>query len=255
MFDFVKSRRIVTGIILGLLAIPFAFFGIDFYFRGGDPGDQVAKVAGTRITGREFSEALRQRQESLRQGMRGQVDQALLDSPQLRQAVLDQLVDERIVYAAALKAGVTVSDADLQTVIAGIPAFRENGGTGKFSRDLYVAALRNQGMSEGGFESLLRKDLVLSRARGSMAGTSFMPTAVLDRLYKLRQQQREVSQAIFAPGQFAAQVKLDPNAAQAYYDAHKDQFRLPEKVRVEYVILSLEGIHLGNTISHPAGTI
>jgi len=242
MFDFVKSRRIVTGIILGLLAIPFAFFGIDFYFRGGDPSDQVAKVAGTRITGREYSEALRQRQESLRQSMRGQVDQALLDSPQLRQAVLDQLVDERIVYAAALKAGVTVTDADLQTVIAGIPAFRENGGTGKFSRDLYVAALRGQGMSEAGFESLLRKDLILSRARGSTAGTSFMPTTVLDRLYKLRQQQREVSQAVFAPAQFSAQVKLEPNAAQAFYDAHKDQFRLPEKVRVEYVVLSLDGI-------------
>jgi len=242
MFDFVKSRRIVTGIILGLLAIPFAFFGIDFYFRGGDPSDQVAKVAGTRITGREYSEALRQRQDSLRQSMRGQVDQALLDSPQLRQAVLDQLVDERIVYAAALKAGVTVTDADLQTVIAGIPAFRENGGTGKFSRDLYVAALRGQGMSEAGFESLLRKDLILSRARGSTAGTSFMPTTVLDRLYKLRQQQREVSQAVFAPAQFTAQVKLEPNAAQAFYDAHKDQFRLPEKVRVEYVVLSLDGI-------------
>jgi peptidyl-prolyl cis-trans isomerase D len=242
MFDFVKSRRIVTGIILGLLAIPFAFFGIDFYFRGGDPADQVAKVAGTRITGREYSEALRQRQESLRQSMRGQVDQALLDSPQLRQAVLDQLVDERIVYAAALKAGVTVTDADLQTVIASIPAFRENGGTGKFSRDLYVAALRGQGMSEAGFESLLRKDLVLSRARGSTAGTSFVPTTVLDRLYKLRQQQREVSQAVFAPAQFTAQVKLEPNAAQAFYDAHKDQFRLPEKVRVEYVVLSLDGI-------------
>ena len=47
---------------------------------------------------------------------------------------------------------------------------------------------------------------------------------------------------MFAPAQFTAQVKLDPNAAQAYYDAHKDQFRLPEKVRVEYVILSLDGI-------------
>ena len=69
-----------------------------------------------------------------------------------------------------------------------------------------------------------------------------MPTTVLDRLYKLRQQQREVSQAVFAPAQFTAQVKLEPNAAQAFYDAHKDQFRLPEKVRVEYVILSLDGI-------------
>ena len=242
MFDFVKSRRVVTGIVLGLIAIPFAFFGIDFYFRGGDPADQVAKVGGTSVSGREFAEALRQRQEAMRRAMRGQVDQALLDSPELRQAVLEQLVDERVVYSAALKSGIGVTNAELQSVIAGIPGFRENGGTGKFSRDLYVAALRNQGMSEAGFESLLRKDLVLSRARGGLATTAFVPTAVLDRLYRLRQQEREVSQGVFVPAQFTAQVKLEANAAQAYYDAHKDEFRLPEKVRAEYVILSLDGI-------------
>ena len=42
MFDFVKNRRIVVGVIIALLSIPFAFFGIDFYFRGGSEGDQVA---------------------------------------------------------------------------------------------------------------------------------------------------------------------------------------------------------------------
>ena len=134
MFDLVKSRRFVTGAILALISIPFAFFGIDFYFRGGDSADQVAKVAGTRITGREYAEALRQRREALRRSMRGQVDQALLDSPAVRQAVLSELVDERVVYAAALKAGVTVSDTDLQSAIASIPAFRDSGGSGKFSR-------------------------------------------------------------------------------------------------------------------------
>ena len=82
MFDFVKNRRIVVGVIIALLSIPFAFFGIDFYFRGGDGGDQVASVAGTRISEREYTEALRQRQEQLRQAMRGQVDPALLDSPE-----------------------------------------------------------------------------------------------------------------------------------------------------------------------------
>ena len=244
MFDFVKSRRIVTGIILGLLAIPFAFFGIDFYFRGGDPCRPSCQGSRARASpGENIRKPLRQRQESLRQRMRWQVDQALLDSPQLRQAVLDQLVDERIVYAAALKAGCTVTDADLQTVIAGIPAFRENGGTGKFSRDLLRSRIARPGHDRSGIRvPAAQGPHPVTRARQRWPVQRSCRRTVLDRLYKLRQQQREVSQAVFTPAQFTAQVKLEPNAAQAFYDAHKDQFRLPEKVRVEYVILSLEGV-------------
>ena len=210
MFDFVKSSNILVGIILGLLAIPFAFFGIDFYFRGGDSSNRVAEVGGMPITAREFTQALQQRQDQLRQATGGKADAAMLDSPELREAVLGQLVDERVAYRAALKSGITVTDTELQAMIADIPAFRENGGSGPFSRRLYEAALRSQGMDERMFEGLLRRDLVLGRARGTLAGTAFVPSAVVDRLYRLGQQEREVSQAVFSPEQFAASAKVEP---------------------------------------------
>ncbi len=242
MFDFVKNRRLVVGGIVALICIPFAFFGIDFYFRGGDAVDQVASVAGTNISGREYNEALRQRQEQLRQVMRGQVDPAMLDSPEVRNAVLDQLVNARVMYAAALKSGITVTAAELHTVISEIPAFRENGGTGNFSRALYESALRSQGMSEQAFEASLRKDLIMNRARQSVATTAFVPTSVMDRLYRLRAQERQVSQLVLAPQQFTAKVRIEPDAVKAYYEANQAQFQIPEKVRVQYTILSLERV-------------
>jgi peptidyl-prolyl cis-trans isomerase D len=242
MFDFVKNRRLIVGAIVVLLAIPFAFFGIDSYFRGGDAVDQVASVAGTDISGREYNEALRQRQEQLRQAMRGEVDAEMLNSPEVRQAVLDQLVNERVIYASALKSGVTVTPAELHTVISEIPAFRENGGTGEFSRALYESVLRSQGMSEQAFEALLRKDLIMNRARQSVATTAFLPASVADRLYRLRAQEREVSQLVLAPQQFAARVTIEPDAVQAYYEGNPAQFEVAEKVRVEYAILSLAGV-------------
>jgi peptidyl-prolyl cis-trans isomerase D len=249
MFDFVKNRRIVVGVIIGLMSIPFAFFGIDFYFRGGSGGDQVASVAGANISGREYSEALRQRQEQLRRATQGQVDPSLLDSPEVRRGVLDQLVDERVMYAAALKAGITVSDAQLQAVIAEIPAFREGGGTGKFSPALYQAALRAEGMSERQFEGMLRKDMIVNQVRQSVAATAIIPTAVMDRLYRLRVQEREVSQQVLAPEQFAAKVQIAPEAVKAYYDANQDRFKLPEKVRVQYAILTLDGVQRRVTLT------
>jgi peptidyl-prolyl cis-trans isomerase D len=242
MFDLVKNHKIIIGVILFLIAIPFAFFGIDFYFRGGDAAGQVAKVAGVPISGREYDQALQQRQEQLRQAMQGRADQALLNSPEVRQAVLNDLVDDRLTYTAAAKAGVFVTNEELQKVIASVPAFRENGGSGAFSHQLYESALRSQGLTEAGFEAMLRKDLVLNRARNALAGTAFTPSTVLDRLYRLRGEQREISQQVFAPADFLAKVKVEPAEAQAYYDKNKAQFRIPEKVKVEYTLLSLDRV-------------
>jgi peptidyl-prolyl cis-trans isomerase D len=242
MFELVKKSRFIVGVILVLIAIPFAFFGIDSYFRGGSAGDSVATVAGTPISGREYADALRVRQDQMREQMGEQVDFAQLDSPQVREAVLEQMVEERVMYAAALQSGITATNAELQSVIADIPQFRENGGSGAFSQKLYEEALRSQGMNDQTFEALLRRNIILSRARGTLSGTSFLPAAVVDRLQRLRLQEREVSQMVFSPAQYAAKAGIDAAAAQAHYDANKSSYTVPEKVKVEYLVLSMEGV-------------
>src|SRR5258705_4097191 len=113
MFEFIQRHKRLLQIVLAVLIVPpFALFGVDYYFRGTDPVDQVARVAGTRISQQEYGQALRQRQEQLRQMLGGNPDQSMLDSPEVRRAVLDHLIEERIIYSAALKSGMTVPTAE-----------------------------------------------------------------------------------------------------------------------------------------------
>ena len=92
MYDFINKHKRLLQIILAVLIVPpFALFGVDYYFRGSDSSDQVARVAGTRITQQEFGQALRQREEQLRQMLGGKADPSMLDNPQIRRAVLNQL--------------------------------------------------------------------------------------------------------------------------------------------------------------------
>jgi peptidyl-prolyl cis-trans isomerase D len=248
MFEFIQRHKRLLQIVLAVLIVPpFALFGVDYYFRGADPADQVARVAGTRISQQEFGLALRQRQEQLRQMMGGKADQTLLDSPEVRRAVLNQLIDDRVVYGAALKSGMFVSNAELQSVIGDIPAFKD--GNGSFSALRYKELLRAQGMSEGMFEASVRKALIVGRTSAAFAGTAFMPNTVIDRLYRLRQQKREVSQNVLDPSQFQAKVKVTPDEVQAYYGSHQKAFELPEKVKLEYAILSLEGVQKQITVT------
>jgi len=242
MFDYFKSHKIVTGVIVFLLAIPFAFFGLEYYARDGAAGGRMAVVDGTPISAQEFAQALQSRQEQLRQAMGGRVDQAMLDSPEVRQGVLDALVDQQVSYRAAIDAGIRVSNAELRQVISELPAFRENEGSGPFSRVLYEAALRNRGMSEQSFEALLRRDLMVGRLRTNLAASAFVPGQVLDRIYRIRSQQREVSQTEFDPARLQAKVKLEDSDIQAYFDAHKDEFKIPERIKAEYAVLSFDHI-------------
>jgi peptidyl-prolyl cis-trans isomerase D len=129
----------------------------------------------------------------------------------------------------------TVSDQQLQSVIAEQQAFQEGG---KFSYNLYDQYLKTQGMTPASFETRLRYDLLLQNADDAYSDSVFVPRTVTERLLQISGQKREVSQSVILPEQFLAYVKLDADAAKKDYDSHQDEYRVPEQVRVEYVTLS-----------------
>jgi peptidyl-prolyl cis-trans isomerase D len=241
MFDLVANRKRLVQVVIVLITLPFALFGIDFYFRGVDATDQIAKVGNHAITPHEFGVALRDRQEQVRQMMKGKVNTDLLNGPEIKHQVIEQLVEEKLLLAAASEARLNVSDVHLRQLIHEIPAFKDEA-TGKFSKERYDLLLRTRDMSPAMFEADLRRRLLIDQVRDSVAATNFLPNTVSERLSQIRGQQRQVSQAILLPGQFLGRVKLEADEAKKYYDAHTNEFTLPERARVEYVVLSLESL-------------
>jgi peptidyl-prolyl cis-trans isomerase D len=248
MYDFVyKHKRWLQIALLVLIVPPFALFGIDFYFRNTDTGGALAKIGDTRISEVEYSQALRQAQEKMREMMRDNPNPAMLNSPQLRESVLNELIERKITLSHAAKAGMTVSDSELQKVIAGVEAFRDQSG--KFSRERYRQLLQGQGLTPAAFENQVRTSIVLEQVRSVYSGSAFTPDSIADRLLKIREQEREVSQVIFNPADYRKQVKISDADADKYYAEHKGEFLVPERVKVEFVVLSLEAYERGIQVS------
>lgn len=239
MFDLVHKHKKLIQVLLAIIFLPFAFFGIDSYFRASEGGNNVATVGGQPVTQQEFTMALQERQNYLQRLMGGRVDPGMLDSPELRFAVLDNLVRQRLLINQAVRYNVLVSDDQLQQLIAEQPAFQDGG---KFSHARYVEVLKRQNTSEVGFENSVRRDLMLQRVNDGFAATAIVPNSVAERLLRINAQQREVSQSVIEPDKFASQAKVDDAAIKAYYDSHQGEFSLPEQARVEYVVLSLDAI-------------
>jgi peptidyl-prolyl cis-trans isomerase D len=237
MFDFVHKHKFLMQAILGLLVLTFAVWGIESYTRTRGPSDSVAKVGGQSISQREFNSELDRRIERLRQMFGAGFDSSAVDTPAARRALLDSMIDQRLIGEAALRNRLLVSDDVLREVIASTAAFQENG---RFSKATYEALLRAQNppLTPEQYESQLRFELAREQLVSAVSGTAIPPRSVAARLARLAQEKREVSEALVPADKFLDQVKVSDAQAKAYYDSHQQEFRVPERVRAQYVVLS-----------------
>jgi peptidyl-prolyl cis-trans isomerase D len=239
MFEFVqKHKRWMQGALLVVIVPSFALFGIDAYFNNAGTGGALAKVGSASISDLEYSQALRQAQEKMREMMRNNPDPSVLNSPQFKESVLNELVDRKVALNHARKSGMAVSAPDLQKVITQFEVFHDESG--KFSIERYRQLLRNQGMSEAAFEEDLRNGVMLSQAQNAYTGSGFIPDSVVERVLRIREQEREVSQVVFNPAEYVKQVKVSAADVEKYYADHSSEFQIPERVKVDYVILSVD---------------
>jgi peptidyl-prolyl cis-trans isomerase D len=230
-------RKHTTGwmakVILALITVPFALFGIDSYLNQAGSNVAVAKVNGDKISVQEYSNAI----ENVRNRMQaeGKIDTALLDSPQLKQSVLDGLITRRLVNAEIHNANFKISDEQLSQHILGMPEFQENG---KFSEEIYQKTLAQNKMTATKFENDRRSELLTQQARDGLAALVSIPKGVAEQSLQFAHQQREVSAAEIKTAQFLSQIKVTPEQVKAYYDLHKDKFVVPEQVKLEFAMLS-----------------
>jgi peptidyl-prolyl cis-trans isomerase D len=237
IFTLVDKYKKVIQIFLALIAITFMTWGIESYTQFRGSRDAVAIVDGLEISQREFSQELQRQQEQLRQVLGRNFDPAVMDTPESRKLLIDQMIAQRLVASQAVKANLTVTDEVLRDTIASIPAFHVDG---KFNKQTYETMLRAQNppMTPAQFESRLRYDLSVAQLTGALTESAIPPRVLAERLVGLEAQKREIAEARIPAQQFLPQVKVDDAKARAYYEANPADFRTPERLKAEYVVLS-----------------
>ncbi len=246
MFDAVRNNKRVVQIFLGLIMLPFAVGGIYSYVRGGGAGSDLAKVGDTKISMLQFEQALRERQEQMRQSLGASYRPELMNSPEVRLGILNGLIDQRLLMLEASQRRLATSDGALRQYIGAIPALQENG---KFSMSRYETVLRSQGMSEQQFEARVRQDLTLQQLVGTVEASAFVSSAQAEAMLRLQTEQRQFSEFKISAQPFLEKIKIEPAAIQKFYDENKQRFEVQEQVKAEYVVLSLDALMPQVTVS------
>lgn len=236
MLEHIRSRA--TGwfawIIVGMIIIPFALWGVHQYIGGG--GDtSVAKVDGVEISQGQLQSAYLQQRQRLQQMFGGKLPPMFSDK-MIKSQVLQQLVEKQMMVQAASDNGLRIGDKTLAATITGIDAFKENG---KFSEARYRQLLGAQGMTPGAFEQRVRRDLLASQLTDSVNKTAFATDADVDNYLKLQMQQRTVGYLTVAMSKFKDEVKVSDKEISDYYEKHSQDYMQPERVKVDYLELKL----------------
>lgn len=238
MFDFVQEKKRFVYIILVLMVLPFAFFGVDSYRHSGN-AESPATVNGVKVSAQELENSLRQQQEQLRQRMGPNFDPALFDTPEMKRAVLDNLIAQRLLAERAKASGLTVTDEQVAQLIGGIDAFQDGG---KFDKKRYETVLANNNLSPLMYEARVRDELVRQQLNEAYVQNGYASNASAEKIIRLNEQQRVVSVASVPLQPLMAQVKVDQAAIQKYYEENQKEFAVPEQARVEYVRFSTDSL-------------
>lgn len=246
MLHFIRERAQgwIAWIIVGLLIIPFALWGINEYFGGGGQLT-VATVNDTEISQRDFQQAFFEQRSRMQQMLGEQYDSRIFE-PQIKKRVIEELVDRELLLQYSDDAGFRISNGSVVATIQGIEAFRENG---VFSADLYRQQVQAQGQSPAGFERRVKQAILTTQLPLGLAGSTFVTDHDLDNVIRLQEQQRDVAFINFSAKSFENSADATDEAIALYYEANRERFMTPEQVIVEYIELDAANLGKGEALT------
>jgi len=277
-----SMRAHLTGwpvkIMLALLIVAFAVWGIGDVFRGGLGGDAVAEVGGLEVSTAEVRRAFESNFRDLQQRTGGAIDRRQAAQFGLMQQSLQELVSERLVAAHARDLSLTVPDSTLSARVREDPVFR---GADGFDRERVAMIARSQGMTEDGLLESIRADLVRQEVIRTLTDPIAAPALLARELWhhanesrrgralvvlsdtievappdeatltahleetKQRWQSpelRALTVVRLRPSDLAGEIEVSEEDVRAEYDSRIDEFREPERREVAQLLAPDEAI-------------
>ena len=239
----------LAKVILALIAITFALFGVDSYMSGDRSGGMVAEVGDVGISREELTREIQGQSDRMRETLGPAFDPAVIESADFRKQVLDSLIERKALLQEAQKLKFLAPDTYIASVLGQIPSFQQDGA---FSQQRYEAVLRQNGRTPAQFENELRQAFMLEAISSSIALATFPSTTSLTQIARLVAQQREISWADIPASAVASEIKLAPADVERYYTANKADFTDPEEIRAEYLVLDIAAVAAGIAVSEQA---
>lgn len=236
MFDTIRKHQRLMQFALMLVIVPsFAFFGISSYSGFLDKETDLLKVNGKPITAQEVEMSAKRQAE--RAGGNLQIAQSL----QFRQAILNELLQQRILGFAVDSLRLQVGKEALIRSLQNIPQIRAlYKPDGSFDDARFKQLLASNGLNEEQFYASQAFDLKISQLLNSVTRTELATPKISEIISTLYETERQVQVLSFNAKDYLSKVNPSQEELQAFYEANAKLFVSPEYVDVEYIVLKAD---------------
>jgi peptidyl-prolyl cis-trans isomerase D len=246
MLDRMRRHKSWLKWSLALVVLAFVVFYIPDILglrgTGADAtsGETIASVEGRAITSGEFRRTYQAQLQAYRSAYGSNMNEQLLKQLGIEQQILQQMVDEQAMIAEARRLGIEVSDEEVRQRIFAIPAFQENGHFIGEQRYQQLLRMQRPPLSPPEFEDGIRRSLTVEKLRAALTDWLSVPDKELEQEYRRRNDKVKIAVVSFVADKFRSQVTTTDQDVAAYFDAHKADFKIPEKRKIRFLLVDVD---------------
>jgi peptidyl-prolyl cis-trans isomerase D len=244
------NLKFLSWILWVVIFVFIAFVFVDFG-RGigvSHAGGAAATVGDQSVSYKEFEREYRRLEDQYRQAFGGRFTPELADQLQLPMQAMDRLVNRKLLVAEADRRGLEATDQEVQQAILGIPGIQDDSG--RFvGAAAYERFLQANGYTPHDFEALVREDVEIQKLTGVITDGVAVSDAEVERAWRDENEHAAVRYVLAPTTRYAVAAAPSADEVKAYFEAHRDDFRLPDRRVVDYLLVDASRLRAGIEVS------
>ena len=247
MLDRMRRHRNWLKWSLALVVLSFIFLYIPYSNQQAADAPVglntvIATVEGREITAGRFQRVYQQQMQAYRNAYGGNMDERLLKQLGVDQRILQGLIEEEAALAQAEKLGITASDAEVVARIRSLPAFQESGQFVGETRYRQVLQMQNPPIRTDEFENQVRRGIVMEKLEAALTDWITVTDEEVESEFRRRNEKVKLAVVSFPADKYREATTATDAEVSAWFESHKDTYRLPEKRKIKYALLDTQAI-------------
>ena len=226
-----KAQSPSLQLTIVIIILVFVFWGVGA--NQGTVQNAVATVNGESISFQDYQKEYDQIVSGLRDQLGGVIPNNLLETLNIKQQVLNNLIQSTLLRQGAMAGNLYVSNKELRDTIQSMEAFQNNGS---FDVQWYKDILTGSRLTVSKFEEGMRYDLLSAKAMNHLSRFGKISIAELQDLFEYKYGQVKLEYSSFDAANYKDMVETTDEAISAFFEENKTDYQSDPKVKIKYLL-------------------
>lgn len=230
-----QSSYIQATIVIIILV--FVFWGVGS--NDGPGRNDAASVNGQSISSSEFQRAYDRTVDQYRKQFNGSLPESLIKMLNLRQQVMNQLVERTLLLQGAQEMGLQVSTDEVRKTIQAMGSFQNNG---TFDVNRYKQILAGSRLNPTSFEASIRTDLLTNKVIDALSRFAQVTPEELKNRFVYDYETTTLNYLTFTADEFTNKVQVSDDALAAFYESRNENYKTAPQTKLNYLFFGKKDV-------------